>query len=327
MPYRVLISDKIEPVCPERFRRAGFLVDEKSGLSPSELEGLIGGYHGLVVRSATQVTAAVLSKGAAGRLMMVARAGAGVDNIDVAAAEDLGIMVANTPGQNANAVAELAISFMIILSRNLGPAMESMKAGRWDKKGLAGTEVRGKTLGLLGMGAVGRLAASKAMGLGLGVIAHDPLLDGAQIKDLGAEPVGFEELLKRSDYLSLHLPKTPETADIIGVRALSMMKKGAYIINCARGGLIDETALYSALSEKRLAGAAVDVFLKEPPDPSPLFSLPNFVAVPHLGASTEEAQLAVAAKAAEVMIGYLNSIGAPADGPSSSLRPMAAAAG
>ncbi|MDR2386258.1 MAG: hydroxyacid dehydrogenase [Deltaproteobacteria bacterium] len=306
MALRILISDKIEAVCPESFKRAGFEVDEKSGLSPEALGEIIGQYHGLVVRSATKVSAAILEKGAAGNLKIVGRAGAGLDNIDGQAAERFKVKVVNTPGLNANAVAELTIALSIILARKLWPAMESIKAGRWEKKNLGGYEVMGKTMGLLGLGAVGKLVAAKALGLGLKVLAHDPLIGSQEIEAVGAKAVGFEELFQLSDYLSLHLPKTKETANIVDGKVLALMKPSAYLINCARGGLIDQGALFEALKENRLAGAATDVFDKEPPDPMPLMGLPNFVAIPHLGASTEEAQLAVAEKVALLMIDYLS---------------------
>jgi D-3-phosphoglycerate dehydrogenase len=305
MPFKILISDKIEPICPDRFKKAGFEVDEKNGLSQAELEGLVAQYHGLVVRSATKVTASVLEKGAAGHLKIVGRAGAGLDNIEVRAAEKLGIKVVNTPGLNANAVAELTIALMIVSARHLWPAMESIKAGRWEKKGLTGTEIQGKTIGLLGLGAVGRLVASKAKALGLKVLAFDPIISKEAIAAAGATAVDFDELFINSDYISLHLPKNKETTNIVDGRVLSLMKPGSYLINCARGGLVDEEALFLALKDNRLAGAATDVFVKEPPDPSPLMALPNFVAVPHLGASSEEALLAVADKVAELLIDYL----------------------
>jgi D-3-phosphoglycerate dehydrogenase len=305
MVFKILISDKIESVCPERLKKAGFDVDEKNGLSLEELLGIIGRYHGLVVRSATKVTAEVLAKGAEGNLKIVGRAGAGLDNIDVEAAERLGLKVVNTPGLNANAVAELTVGLMIVLSRKLWPAMESIKSGRWEKKALSGYEISGKTMGLLGLGAVGRLVAHKVKALGLKVLAHDPIITKEDIEAAGAEAVDFAELFKRSDYVSLHLPKTKETTNIVSAQVLSTMRPSAYLINCARGGLVDEEALYLSLKENRLAGAATDVFAKEPPDPSPLMSLSNFVAIPHLGASTEEAQLAVADKVALLIIDYL----------------------
>ncbi|MDR2443480.1 MAG: hydroxyacid dehydrogenase [Deltaproteobacteria bacterium] len=305
MTIKVLISDKIESVCPDILAKAGFTVDQKNGLPSKELEAIIGDYQALIVRSATTVTKEILAKGAEGQLKIVGRAGAGLDNIDLAAALASGIKVVNTPGLNANAVAELVIAYLIILSRKLSPAMSSIKAGRWEKKGLTGTEVLGKTIGLVGLGAVGRLVANKSKGLGLSVLAYDPYLTQDAIKSAGAEPVTLEELFTKSDFISLHLPKTPETTNMIDKSVLAKMKDSAYLINCARGGLIDEEALYSALKEGKLAGAASDVFVQEPPGWSPLLSLDNFAATPHLGASTYEAQLGVAVRVAEIIVDYL----------------------
>jgi D-3-phosphoglycerate dehydrogenase len=302
MSVKILISDKIEPICPETFQKAGYEVDSITGLSPVELVDIIGGYDGLVVRSATSVTAEAIAKGAAGRLKIVGRAGAGLDNIDLEAAKLHNVAVVNTPGLNANAVAELVVAYMVILSRKLGTAMSSIKQGRWEKKGLSGTEVQGKIIGLVGLGAVGRLVAAKAAGMGLKVLAYDPFLTEDQIKAAGAEPVALESLWAESDFISLHLPKTKETANLVNAEVLSKVKNSAFLINCARGGLVDEDALHAAMVEGRLAGAATDVFAQEPPGWSPLLALPNFVATPHLGASTEEAQLAVAAKVAELII-------------------------
>ncbi|MDR1657382.1 MAG: hydroxyacid dehydrogenase [Deltaproteobacteria bacterium] len=308
MSFKILISDKIESICPEIFSKAGFTVDEKSGLTPAELQAAIGDYHGLVVRSATTVTEKVLASGAAGNLKIVGRAGAGLDNIDLKAAEAHGIKVVNTPGLNANAVAELVIAYLVILARKLGPAMSSIKAGRWEKKGLAGTEISGKTIGLVGLGAVGRLVAKKAIGLGLSVIAYDPFLTKADIEAAGVSEAALDQIWAQADFISLHLPKTPETVNLIGAEVLSKVKKSAFIINCARGGLVDEEALSVALTEGRLAGAAADVFVSEPPDGSPLLALDNFVATPHLGASTLEAQLGVAEKVAELMVDFLTGV-------------------
>ena len=308
MPFKILISDKIEPICPETFQKAGIESDQKTGLSPQELAGIVGGYDGLVVRSATKVTAEVLKAGAGGKLKIVGRAGAGLDNIDLPAAESLGVKVVNTPGLNANAVAELVIAYLVILSRRLSFAMSSIKEGRWEKKGLSGTEVRGKTIGLVGLGNVGRLVAAKALGLGLKVLAYDPFLSADQIKASGAQGATFDEILAGSDFITLHLPKTKETTNIVGAEVLSKVKKGAFLLNCARGGLVDEEALHKALSDGTLAGAAVDSFSTEPPGQAPLLALPNFVATPHLGASTEEAQLAVAEKVAELIVDHLSGL-------------------
>ncbi|MDR2338732.1 MAG: hydroxyacid dehydrogenase [Deltaproteobacteria bacterium] len=308
MPHKVLISDKIEAPCLEAFDKAGIAYDVSVGLAPEALEGIIGGYDAQVVRSATKVTERILEKGRAGRLRCVARAGAGLDNIDVKAAERLGITVFNTPGLNSNAVAELTVCLCMVLARKLGRAITSIKAGLWEKKSLAGTEVMGKTLGLIGFGHIGSLVARKALGLGMGVLAHDPLVPADLIKEHGASPVDLEPLLSASDFVSLHLPVSGATKGLIGRDTLKRFKEGAYLINCARGGLVDEAALFEALSSGRLAGAAVDVFQSEPPGGSPLLALDNFVATPHIGASTLEAQDGVARKVAELVVGFLGGL-------------------
>jgi D-3-phosphoglycerate dehydrogenase len=306
MPIRILISDKIEDVCVSILKDAGFEADRKSGLDPKELEAIIGDYDGQIVRSATKVTREVLTKGKAGKLKIVGRAGAGVDNIDTIAAEELGIKVVNTPGLNSNAVAELAIAFMFILSRKLGEAIVSMKNGLWEKKSLGGFELTNKTLGLVGFGSIGKLVAKKAIGLGMKVIAYDPIVPEADIISLGAIPIkSLEEIWKDSDYVSLHLPKNKDTLNLVNAEVLSKFKKTSYLINCARGGLVDEEALLSALTEKKIAGAAFDVFSEEPPGESPLLKLPNFVSAPHRGASTLEAQSGVAEKVARLLVEYL----------------------
>jgi D-3-phosphoglycerate dehydrogenase len=305
MSFKVLISDKIESVCPEALRARGVESEQRTGLSPAELASIIGGYDGLIVRSATTVTAEVLASGAEGRLKVVGRAGAGLDNIDLKAAQEKGVAVVNTPGLNANAVAEMVVGFMIMLPRRLYEAASSLKAGRWEKSGLSGTEIRGKTIGLVGLGAVGRLVAAKAAALGLKVLAHDPYLDESQVKASGAEPASLDEIWERSDFISLHVPKTAETKGLISEAVLARLKPAAYLINCARGGLVDEAALHAALSGGRLAGAAFDVFDKEPPGQSPLLALPNFLGSPHLGASTLEAQLGVAREVAELVAARL----------------------
>lgn len=310
MSCKILISDKIEPICPEIFEKAGCEVEQKTNLAPLDLEEMIGGYDGLVVRSATKVTGKIINAGAAGKLKIIGRAGAGLDNIDMEAAKTKRLAVVNTPGLNANAVAELVIAYMVILARKLGPALSSVKDGRWEKKNLTGTEVKGKTIGLIGVGAVGRLVAEKCRGLGLKVQAFDPFLSAHEIRAAGAEPVALEDLWATSDFLSLHLPKNSETANLVNLQTLSKFKKTAFLINCARGGLVHEDDLHTALVEGMIAGAASDVFAQEPPGWSPLMALPNFVATPHIGASTEEAQLAVAEKVAQLMVAYLSELAA-----------------
>lgn len=302
MSYKILISDKIEDICPEILKDAGFEVEYKPGLSPEELKAIIGQYHGLVVRSATKVTADLLA--GASNLRIIGRAGAGVDTIDVVAATQRRIIVMNTPGQNSNAVAELALAMMFALARPLVQGSVGLRAGRWDKKSLSGIELRGRTLGLIGYGAIGRILGRLAGSLGLKVLACDPFLTPRQLVEGGAQPADLNTLLAESDFVSLHLPKTEETANIIDQAALDKMKPTAYLINCARGGLVDEDALYEALKADRLAGAAADVFVKEPPEDRKLFELENFICTPHIGAQTEEAQLNVAVAVAKQMAAY-----------------------
>ena len=308
MAYKVLISDKIEEACTDIFDRRGLAYDVKTGLSPEELEQIIGAYDAQVVRSATKVTASVLTKGKAGNLKIVARAGAGLDNIDTEAAASLGIKVVNTPGLNANAVAELTISYCFILARRLSEAAAGVKSGLWEKKSLTGSEIMGKTLGLVGFGHIGRLVAQKAHGLGMKVIAYDPVVPADIIQKFGAYPGTIDTVFKEGDFVSLHLPQEKDTLNIINEKVLKKFKKSAFLINCARGGLVDENALYDALATGEIAGAAADVFQKEPPQDNPLLKLPNFVASPHIGASTIEAQLGVAKKAAELVAEYLEGL-------------------
>ena len=300
---RILISEKIDPVCPRLFEEAGFEVDWRQNLAPEELPGLIGQYEGLVVRSATKVTAEVLAR--ASRLKVVGRAGAGVDTIDVEAATRAGVLVMNTPGQNANAVAELVFGLMFALTRHIIAGCQSLKAGRWEKNRLSGTELLGKSLGLVGFGAIGRRVGLMAQGIGMNVLAYDPLLTENQIRAAGAKPLKLDELLTQSDFLSLHLPKTPATSNMIDREALGRMKPGAFLINCARGGLVNEVDLAEALKSGHLAGAALDVFDREPPAPdNPLLALDNFICTPHLGASTAESQVNVAVAVARQMIAF-----------------------
>jgi D-3-phosphoglycerate dehydrogenase len=300
---KILISDKTHPSCAETFQKAGLVVDEKPGLSPDDLKAIIGEYAGLVIRSATKVTPDLLE--AAKNLKVVGRAGAGLDNVDIPAATAKGVVVMNTPGQNSNAAAELTITMVFALSRHLYRACESLKACRWEKKSLEGREVMGKTLGVVGYGNIGRLVGELGRGVKMKVLGYDPFLSADQIKALGAEPAPFDELLARSDFVTLHIPRTKETAGLFGRENVAKMKDGAYLINCARGGLVDEDALYEALKSGKLAGAALDVFAVEPPGQHRLLELDNFICTPHLGASTLEAQINVAVAVAAQMAKYL----------------------
>ncbi len=301
---KVLISDKIEEVCPRRLREfPGLEVIEKGGLKPGELLAEVKGCAGLIVRSASKVTREVIEAGAT--LKVIGRAGAGVDNIDVKAATSKGIVVMNTPGGNSNAVAELTIGLLIALAREIPRGDATMKAGKWEKKSFLGVELAGKTLGLIGIGFVGSKVALKARGLDMKVLVHDPFVSQDESRRLGVDIVDLDALLKASDYISLHLPRTPETTGLINAAALAKMKRGVYLVNCARGGIIAEGDLAAALDSGQVAGAAVDVYEPEPPTDWSLAKHPKVVAVPHVGASTLEAQNVVAQMIAEQVGAYL----------------------
>jgi len=300
-PIKVLISDDMSKKAVDLMTGAGFAVDVKTGMKPEELAAIVGQYHGLGVRSASKVTAAVLAN--PGQLKIIGRAGVGVDNIDVKAATAKGILVINTPQGNAAAAAELAIGLMFALARKIPGASESMKRGEWEKKKFMGVEIAGKTLGVVGLGNIGRNAASRGVGLGMNVIGYDPFPP----KELpaGVKVVTLDEIIAKSDFVTLHVPLTDGTKNLFSADTFAKMKKGSYLINCARGGIVDESAVLEALKSGQLAGAALDVYGKEPPEPSPLFQHENLIASPHLGASTREAQEKVAIELAEVFIGFL----------------------
>lgn len=301
---KVLISDKIEEVCPRRLREfSGIEVVEKSGLPPEKLLQEIKGYAGLIVRSATKVTRGLIE--AASGLRVIGRAGAGVDNIDVKAATSKGIVVMNTPGGNANAVAELAVGLMFALAREIPRADATMKAGTWEKKAFVGSELAGKTLGLIGIGFVGRRVAAKAKGLDMKVLAYDPVVSADEARVAGAQMVDMNTLLASSDFISLHMPKTAETAGLINAAALAKMKRGVCLINAARGGIVVEKDLLQALEEKQVAGAGLDVYDQEPPTDLALVQHPRVIALPHIGAATAEAQNVVAQMIAEQVGAYL----------------------
>jgi D-3-phosphoglycerate dehydrogenase len=303
MAPRVLIADKLSPAAVAIFRERGIEADVKTGLPPAELRAIIGEYDGLAVRSATTVTREVLD--AAPRLRVVGRAGIGVDNVDVTSATARGVVVMNTPHGNAITTAEHAIAMMFALARQIPEASASTKAGKWEKNRFMGTELTGKTLGLVGAGNIGSIVAQKAAGIGMRVIAYDPFLSERRATEIGAEKVELDTLLARADVVSLHAPMTEQTRNILSRERLLAMKRGARIVNCARGGLVDEVALADALREGHLAGAALDVFETEPATESPLFALENVVCTPHLGAATAEAQEKVALQIAEQMSDFL----------------------
>ena len=300
---KVLISDKLSQNAVDVFAAHGVDADVKTGLSAEELQAIIGAYDGLAIRSATKVTEAVLA--AADNLKVVGRAGIGVDNVDIAAATKRGVVVMNTPHGNAVTTAEHAIAMMLALARQIPQASQSTKAGKWEKSRFMGTELTGKCLGLVGCGNIGSIVADRAQGLRMRVVGYDPYLSEENAKRMGVEKVDLDELLRRADFISIHTPMTAATRNIIGADALNKTKKGVRIINCARGGLVDELALAAALQTGHVAGAALDVFMQEPATDNVLFDFDAIVATPHLGASTVEAQEKVAVQVAGQMAEYL----------------------
>ena len=302
---KVLISDALSPAAVQIFKDRGIEVDFQPALGKDKekLAGAVGNYDGLAIRSATKVTAKIVEQ--AKNLKVIGRAGIGVDNVDIPAATARGIIVMNTPFGNSITTAEHAISLMLALARQIPEADASTRAGKWEKNKFMGVEIFGKTLGVIGCGNIGSIVADRALGLKMKVIAYDPFLSADRASDLGVEKVELDELFKRADFITLHTPLTDKTRNIINADAIKAMKKGVRIINCARGGLVDEAALYEALKNGHVAGAAFDVFVTEPATENPLFSLPNVVCTPHLGASTSEAQENVALQIAEQMSDYL----------------------
>jgi D-3-phosphoglycerate dehydrogenase len=283
----------------------GIEVDVNTGLAPDELKSIIGGYDALVIRSATKVTEDLIE--AATNLKVVGRAGIGLDNVDIPAATKRGIVVMNTPTGNVITTAEHTIAMMMALTRNIPWGTASLKSGRWEKKKLQGREVFNKVLGVIGIGKIGSIVADRARGLKMQVIVHDPFVTPEQIEKAGFEPVSLEELYRRSDYITLHVPKMKDTLGLLNKAAFDQMKDGVMIINCARGGIVDEADLNEALKSGKVAGAALDVFEHEPPGVCPLFEIDRVICTPHLGASTLEAQTNVAVQVAEQIIAYLKS--------------------
>src|SRR6059058_373891 len=301
---KVLIADKMDPRAAAIFRDRGITVDEKPGLSAGELAAAIGNYDGLAVRSSTKVNASIMD-GALPRLKVIGRAGIGVDTIDVPAASARGIVVMNTPFGNSITTAEHAIAMLFALAREIPQADLSTQSGKWEKNRFMGVELAGKTLGLIGCGNIGSIVADRAHGLKMKVVAYDPFLSHERAIELGVDKVELDELLARADFITLHTPLTDQTRGILSREALARTKKGVRIVDCARGGLIDETALKDALDSGHVAGAALDVFAQEPPEANPLFGTPGLICTPHLGASTTEAQVNVAIQIAEQMSDYL----------------------
>ena len=300
---KVLISDQMDPKAAQIFRERGVEVDEITGKTKDELIAMIGQYDGLAIRSSTKVTKEVLE--AATNLKVVGRAGIGVDNVDIPSASAKGVVVMNTPFGNSITTAEHAIALMFALARDLPEADKSTQAGKWEKNRFMGIEVTNKILGLIGAGNIGSIVADRAIGLKMKVVAFDPFLTPERAIEMGVEKVTLEELLARADFITLHTPLTDSTRNILSKENLAKTKKGVRIINCARGGLIDEDALKAALDSGHVAGAALDVFVTEPAKESPLFGTPGFISTPHLGASTNDAQVNVAIQVAEQIADFL----------------------
>ena len=293
---KILISDQLEQTCIDILTHEGFTVDNRPGLSGADLLAVIGEYEGLVVRSATKVTSEVIAR--AGRMKVIGRAGTGVDNIDLDAATRKGILVMNTPGGNTISAAEHTVSMLLSLARNIPQAHMSLVRGEWERKKFTGTEVFEKTLGVVGLGKIGREVASRCLGLGMKILGYDPVLAPEAAARLSIELVNLPELFRRADFITVHTPLTPDTKGLLSDETLGRCMKGVRVINCARGGIIDEKALLRALESGHVGGAALDVFEIEPPKDNPLLRHPRVIATPHLGASTEEAQEKVAVQIA-----------------------------
>lgn len=304
---KVLISDKMDPNAAKIFEERGCDVDVITGESPEELIGRIGDYDGLAIRSSTKVTPAILD--AATNLKVIGRAGIGVDNVDIPYASGKGVVVMNTPFGNSITTAEHAIALIFAVARQIPAADKRTQAGEWPKNDFMGVELTGKTLGLIGAGNIGSIVASRALGLKMKVVAYDPFLTEERAVELGVEKADLDTLLGKADFITLHTPLTDQTRNILSRENIAKAKPGVRIVNCARGGLIDESALKDALDSGHVAGAALDVFETEPAKDSPLFGTLGFISTPHLGASTTEAQVNVALQVAEQMADYLVSGG------------------
>jgi D-3-phosphoglycerate dehydrogenase len=303
MKMKVLVSDNISEKGVSILEKAGLKVNVKTGLAPAALKKEIGKYDALVIRSATKVTADLIKS--AKKLKVVGRAGSGLDNVDKTAATKHGIVVMNTPGGNTITTAEHTVALLLAMARNIPQATSSMKQGKWEKKKFMGIELYNKTLGIIGLGNIGSHVAKMAQGMGMNVITYDPYSSEEKAKTLGVTVVDLNKLFKQADFITNHIPLTNETKHLIGAKSIAKMKKGVRIINAARGGVVDEEALYNALKSGKVASAALDVFETEPPEKSPLFELENFICTPHLGASTADAQENVAIAVAHQIVDYL----------------------
>ncbi len=309
MSVKVLVSDPLSPRAIAILSGTpGLLVEERRGLSESELLPLVSDVDAWIVRGATQVTRGLIE--AAPKLRWVARAGAGIDNIDAQAARERGVGVLNVPGANAVAVAELVFGLLLSLFRQIPAADASLRRGEWEKSRFKGRELRGKTLGIVGLGKIGRAVAQRARGFEMTSIGHDPLIADDAIRAMGVEPRSLEDLLPRSEILTLHVPLTSQTRGLIGAREIARLPQGAVLVNAARGGLVDEAAVLAALEQGHLGGAVFDVFAAEPPGTAPLFRRSDVVATPHIGAATVEAQEAVGEEIVKLLLGKLRESGA-----------------
>ncbi len=301
MTRKILVSDPITPRAIEMLRAsAGLSVEVRTGLSESQLLPLVPDIDAWIVRGATKVTRRLIE--AAPKLRWVGRAGAGLDNIDVAAAKERGIEVMNVPGANAVAVAELVFGLLLALMRHLPDADASVRRGEWDKSKFMGRELRGKTLGIVGLGKIGSAVARRALAFEMTCVGFDPLVPGAAARAMGVEPLSLDSLIARAEILTLHVPITPETRGMIGAAQIARMPRGAILVNAARGGLVDEAALLAALDSGALSGAALDVLAEEPPKGSPLATHPKVVRTPHIGAATVEAQEAVGEEIVKLLL-------------------------
>jgi D-3-phosphoglycerate dehydrogenase len=302
---KILVTDSLAPEGMAVFERAGgFEVDVRLGLKPKELKKICADYDGWIIRSGTKITAELIE--AAKNLKVIGRAGVGFENIDADAATKKGIVVMNTPGGNNVTTGEHTIALMMALARHIPQAVASLKSGQWERNKFIGVELCNKTIGVIGLGNVGRIVAQRAAALMMKVIGYDPFISGENIARMGVEPVGLEEIFTRSDFITVHVPLTPETQGLISREAFAKMKTGVRIINCARGGIVDEKDLADAIKQGKVAGAALDVYADEPPAADhPLVKLDQVITTPHLGASTDEAQLNVAIAVAEQVIDFL----------------------
>ena len=295
---KVLICDKTEKEYIEQMRAAGLTVDVRDDITPEELPNVLPAYDAMVVRSRTKVRQPLID--VCPNLKVIVRGGVGLDTIDHEYAKSKGIAVMNTPLASSASVAELAIGYMFALARNLYKATSTMKAEKWDKKSFEGDEIGGKVLGLIGLGNIGKETARRANALGMTVVAYDPFASPAE----GVRKVSLDELFAQADYISIHAPKTKETSNMISAEQFAKMKEGVRIVNCARGGIVNEDALYDALTSGKVAGAALDVFAEEPPTDWKLLKLDNVIASPHIGAATKEAQARVGFEVAQKIIDF-----------------------